>query len=272
MNTRPLLEAVDWEQLERAIFLSPHLDDAALSCAGAIAALRGRISRLTVTIGCGNPLPKSARSRQRKGYASPEGRRAEDVAALAALDCDYVHLGFADCIYRRSPTTGDLIYRASTLRQGRLALEDAAHVEELYLVLRRLCTGMGRVLIFSPMAIGRHVDHVACAQVALRMASPRVQVLFYEDLPYVVNGIRAGSDGPLAALERLGLAPVERLYAEVDVEEKARVVSLYTSQVPLLFAEGELHAALRARAVGDRPAELFWRARWDHGPALGGPA
>lgn len=270
MNTRPLLEAVDWEQFERAIFLSPHLDDAALSCAGALELLKSRVSRLTVTIACGNPVPKSARSRQRKGYASPDERRVEDVAALDALDCDYVHLGFADCIYRRSPTTGDLIYRTASHRQGQLALEDATHLEELYLVLRRLCTGMGKVVIFSPMAIGRHVDHVACAQVALRMASPRVQVLFYEDVPYVVNGMRAGNDGPLAALERLGLAPVERFYAEVDVEAKAEVVSLYTSQVPLLFAEGELHTALRQRTVEDRPAELFWRARWDRGGPPGG--
>jgi len=270
MNTRPLLDAVDWDQFERAIFLSPHLDDAALSCAGALAALKGRISRLTVTIACGNPVPKSARSRQRKGYAPPEDRRAEDVAALDALDCDYVHLGFADCIYRRSPTTGDLIYRTAFHSQGQLALEDASHLEELYLVLRRLCTGMGKVVIFSPMAIGRHIDHVACAQVALRMASPRVQILFYEDLPYVVNGIKAGSDGPLAALERLGLAPVERLFTPVDVEAKARVVSLYTSQIPLLFEEGQLHSALRQRTVDDRPAELFWRARWDHGGANGG--
>lgn len=271
MNTRPLLEAVDWEQFERAIFLSPHLDDAALSCAGALAALKGRISRLTVTIACGNPLPKSARSRQRKGYASPAERRAEDVAALHALDCDYVHLGFADCIYRRSPTTGDLIYRTAAHRTGHPVLEDSTHAEELYLVLRRLCTGMGRVLLLSPMAIGRHIDHVVCAQVALRLASARVQLLFYEDLPYVVNASKAGNDGPLAALERLGLAPLERFYAPVDVQEKIRVVCQYTSQVPLLFAEGELEQALRHRTVGDEPAELFWRARLDRDPAPGGP-
>lgn len=43
---------------------------------------------------------------------------------------------------------------------------------------------MGRVVIFSPMGIGFHVDHAICARVALRLADRRAPVLFYEDFPY----------------------------------------------------------------------------------------
>lgn len=271
MKTRRLLDAVDWGQFERAVFLSPHLDDAALSCAAAIAELQGRVSRLVVTVACGNPLPRGQRARQRKGFASPAERRKEDADAMTVLDADYLHLGFADCIYRRSPTTGDLIYKNSVGRFSSPSIEDGAYAEELFLVLRRLATGMGRVVIFSPMGIGRHVDHVLCAQVAMRLLSPRVTLLFYEDLPYVAESRRAGVDGPLAALERHGLAPVERLWVPVDVQAKVRACNCYTSQMPVLFPNADqLESALEHCTIEGEPAEVFWRARFDTGLDKGG--
>ena len=89
MKTAPLLEAYDWEQLERVIILSPHLDNAALSCGGLLAALPPPVPRTVVTLCCGNPVPRAPeavletqgkhaqRGRNRKGFATPEERRTE---------------------------------------------------------------------------------------------------------------------------------------------------------------------------------------------------
>ncbi len=53
MRTVPLLDRLDWKDFERVVILSPHLDDAALSCGGLLHALQGRVSTLVVSICCG---------------------------------------------------------------------------------------------------------------------------------------------------------------------------------------------------------------------------
>lgn len=266
MKTTSAFDAFDWRQFERVIVLAPHLDDAVLSAAGLLLALKGHVSRLVVTIACGNPVRRNngKRARPRKGFASPSERRKEDIRAMHDLDCDFVHLGFADCIYRRSPTTGDLIYNKAQTKFAVGSPEDRAHVEELFLVLRRLCRNMGRVLVVAPLGIGYHVDHLIAAQVALQIAGVS-QLLFYEDVPYVFNPqIGAGvADGPLAALERLGCMPVRRLAVRYDVETKCRLIRYYESQLPVLFSDpGRLEDELRQRSWEEGPAEFFWRAKW----------
>jgi LmbE family N-acetylglucosaminyl deacetylase len=270
MKPGPILDAFDWESYERVVILSPHIDDAVLSCGALIRSLKGRVSRLVVTICCGNPksgefdTQNPTRIRQRKGYVSPAIRRREDIEAMHHLDCDFVHLGFADAIYRRSPTTGKLIYRQSRQKWSRPNIGDAAHVEELYLVLRRLCHNMGSILLFSPMGIGYHVDHTICAMTALRLTNRRVPIVFYEDFPYVVDE-KVGSgddDDPERALARLSCAPLQRFYAPLDTEQQAETLSFYSSQIPSLFGNGNrMRKALAARTYDGTPAEFLWRPR-----------
>ncbi len=265
MKSTPLLEAYDWEEIERVVILSPHLDDAALSCGGLLSALADRASLLVVSIHCGNPpsTPVAA-GRPRKGFVHPEIRRQEDRRAMHAIEVDYVHLGFPDGVYRRSPTSGELLYRTPRERWVLPRVEDALHVEELYLVLQRLTDHMGRYLLVSPMGIGHHVDHMLTAQVALRLASKKRPLLFYEDFPYVVNPlVGAGvEDGPESALARLQLRAVERCVLPIKVEEKARLLRYYDTQIPLLFGTDQsMMTALGSRAEGGQPSEFYWRAR-----------
>lgn len=280
MKTIPFLDAVDLDEVERVVVLSPHLDDAALSCGGLLSALKGKVSRLVITLSCSNPTPrpgasgKPVRARNRAGYASPAERRREDIAAMHALDCDFVHLGFTDSIYRRSPTSGDLIYKTprEILARGLPHIEDSAHVEELYLVLRRLCLGMGRLLLLSPMGIGHHVDHSICAHVVARLTSERATVLFYEDFPYVIYGdgsydnpnprLRIAPDSPESALGRIHHTPSRRVAQHISVEDKARLLLHYQSQIEGLFGdEHEMRRMLAHRRWAGEPAELFWSAK-----------
>lgn len=288
MRTQPLLETLDLAEFERVVVLSPHLDDAALSCGGLLGLLEGQISRLVITLSCANPPPKlkpngtSARSRNRRGFASPAERRREDRAAMQSIRCDFVHLGFSDCIYRRSPTSGELIYKKprEILTSGRLCLEDGAHVEELYLVLRRLCLGMGRLLLLSPLGIGHHIDHVICANVAARLASERARVLFYEDFPYVLYGdssypaqvprMQGSPDSPESALARIHYTPSKRLSVKIPVEDKARLLLHYKSQIEVLFgSEREMRRMLEHRRFEGKPAEFFWFAQPRRTPVAG---
>jgi LmbE family N-acetylglucosaminyl deacetylase len=263
MKTSLCTEAFDWSFYERVIFLSPHLDDAVLSAAGLLSELRGRASRLVVTIACEHPTtPEGKAARVRRGHSRPSERRREDREAMRDLDCHYLHLGFADCVFRRSPITGELIYKTARNKFTIAGPDDRAYVEELFLVLRRICYPTRRSLVVAPLGIGFHVDHLICAQVALRIV-PVAHLLFYEDVPYVFDPEvgKGEADGPLSALERLGLVPFQRLAVPFDPAEKVRLVQRYTSQVPGLFPKEDVAGVLSQRTFAGKPSEFFWRAK-----------
>lgn len=268
MKPRPLLEQIDWGDFERVVILSPHLDDAALSCGGVLHCLQERVSTLVVSICCGTPrvlgADGSSKLPQRRGHASPRLRRREDIVAMHSVNADFVHLSFADGIYRRSPLTGKLIYRNARERWVSPRIEDMAHIEELYLVLRRLCLDLGSILLVSPIGIGHHVDHQITAQVAVRLAAAGASLLFYEDFPYVADARigRGDQDDPRAALARLQLTPAKHFVVPVDVEGKMALLRHYATQVPALFGDDD---GMRARIVGHQhgglPSEFYWRAQ-----------
>lgn len=268
MKTTPLETAYDWDDIERVVILSPHMDDAALSCGGLLNFLRDRqTSCLVISIYCGNPpavkhKDGSIRTRQRKGHVSPQLRRREDVAAMHAVDADFVHLGFPDGIYRRSPLTNQLIYRSAREKWVAPRIDDLAHMEELYLVLRRHCLDLGRILLVSPMGIGQHVDHTIVARIALRLAERGLSLMFYEDFPYVVNQkIGKGTeDDPKLALQRLGTDTGSRMVLRINAEAKADLISHYHSQIPALFGDekGVLEALHTCQYEGS-PSEFYWK-------------
>jgi len=268
VSARALLDGLDFDAFERVVILSPHLDDAALSCGGLLHALQG-VSTLVVTICSGNPPRVTGpdgvgKVPARRGHVSPRIRRSEDIAAMHAVGSEFVHLSFPDAIYRRSPQTGKLIYRSARERWLASRAADAAYVEELYLLLRRLCLDLGGILLISPMGIGDHVDHQITAGLAVRLAAAGASLLFYEDFPYVADprSGRGDGDGPQAALARLRLTPVERFTVPVQVESKMQLLRHYASQVPVLFGGDEgMRAAIAGHQHEGQPCEFYWRAR-----------
>lgn len=269
MKTLPLLTHHDWKSFERVVILSPHLDDAALSCGGLLHALRQQVSTLVMSVCCGTArVVKADGSRpvsSRKGHVSARTRRREDIAAMHSVDTHFVHLSFTDAIYRRSPLTGRLIYRNERERWVAPRIDDLAHIEELYLVLRRLCLDLGRILLVSPMGIGHHVDHHIAAQVALRMATTDAgaELLFYEDFPYVADPSvgRGDQDDPPKALSRLHLTPAQRFVVPVDVDAKMTLLQHYASQVqPLFGGDDGMRSRITNQLHDNQPSEFYWRA------------
>lgn len=269
MKTQNLLQRLDWDEFERVVILSPHLDDAALSCGALLHALRDRISTLVVSISSATSRrlvsDGSRKIERRHGHVSSRTRRLEDIAAMRSVNADFVHLSFADGIYRRSPLTGKLIYRQARERWIAPRVDDMAHIEELYLVLRRLCLDLGRILLISPMGIGHHVDHQIAAQVAVRLteASAGAELLFYEDFPYVADPRvgRGDQDDPLQALGRLQLTPVRRLALPVDVDAKMALLRHYASQVSALFGDDDgMHSRIAGHQYRGAATEFYWQA------------
>ncbi|MGH8542324.1 MAG: PIG-L deacetylase family protein [Gammaproteobacteria bacterium] len=159
--------------------LSPHLDDAVLSCAATLAWHRARGARVVVATLFSSSSPNSTGERQ-----------AEDLRALRLLGCEPLWIGFPDAIERAGamPFT-DLFFSPP-----------ADHVvHEAAEAIERVATSLRPDLLLVPLGVGTHQDHLAVYEASLLARLPQLAVSYYEERPYVlVDGqfeYRAGQLG-----------------------------------------------------------------------------
>jgi LmbE family N-acetylglucosaminyl deacetylase len=249
----------------RHIYLSPHLDDAVLSCGGSIyrQAQRGEsVAVLTVFSASpspGEPLSPFAQSLHDRWRAStpaahfddpPAARRAEDRRALAALgeNVAVIHHTLPDCIYRRDPATGAALYASESAIFGPVDPADPALA-----ALRRLPPLPPGAVLFAPLAVGGHVDHRLLRKVVLACDAPPGGIRFYEDYPYAAR--------PGAVEAALAGADWESVVVPLDeaaLSTKIASIAEYHSQISTFWPDLDaMAAAIRAytRAVG---GERFW--------------
>lgn len=256
------------------VVLSPHFDDAALSCGGAMhARSRAGASVLVVTVCAGGPadptrLSAYAASLHRRwaasagtGTLSPAAvlaaRRAEDERALARLGAAGVWLDVPDAVYRRDPDSGRWPYATDEALFGQLDPGDAPIVRRLGRTLGAI-PGIGAETdVLAPLAAGSHVDH--CLVRAAAAAWRGEGLWHYEDYPYAADPGSVTEAHGVGAPWRSRLVPL----SEADLEAKIEAVALYASQISTFWPdEAGMAAALRAFADavgGGEPAERQWR-------------
>jgi LmbE family N-acetylglucosaminyl deacetylase len=249
------------------IYLSPHLDDAALSCGGLISrqVLEGA-EVLVVTVFAGRP-PEGGISEYAAGLhdhwgdtSRPVDRRSdEDQRALRLLHASSLHLGYPDAIYRSSEES--FLYTSREELFGALHPVDRALAAQIAEDIAAISPSRWAV-IYSPLAVGNHVDHQLVRNAMLERQTPPGELVFYEDYPYV--------EQPGALTNALELLGARRWTSEVQqfdescLKRKIRAISAYQSQISTLF-DTEQALALRvreySRAVGPEPgfAERYWR-------------
>ena len=135
MPVNMLTEAI--EQGVPLVVLSPHLDDAVLSCGALMihAAKRTPVTVVTLFTEAGPPpYTLSARRYLRQvGAEDAESlyrqRRAEDRAALEPMGITWVHAGLTEALYRRRPGSGSRAWWVALGARARAYLPDlpAAH-------------------------------------------------------------------------------------------------------------------------------------------------
>ena len=193
------------------VILSPHLDDAVLSCwhllsgtdevrivnvfAGVPGGAAGWWDRLTGAT--------DARNRMRE-------RRHEDRAALAIVGRDATNLDFMDAQYR---SNGD---EPSTLEAV------LAHVEP-------------HDTVWVPAALRGHRDHALVRDAGLALRDRGHEVAFYADLPQV------GLAAPPAPLDLRALRPEPHRLDAGAFERKLMAVGCYATQVAALERMAPLH-------------------------------
>lgn len=249
------------------LYLSPHLDDVALSCGGRVwqQAQAGR-SVVIVTVTAGDPPPAALSAFAQQQHAqwglavdAVAARRAEDARACAILGAEYVHWDWPDCIYRTDPLTGAALYEGDEAIFGDVApVESERVVAEL---VRRL-GGYSAESITIPLTVGHHVDHLLVRAAAERLWSPD-RLTYYEDIPY------AHKPGAVAAVVadpawRSAVCPLDAdaLAAKLDA------VAAFASQLPTLFGD---ETAMR-RDVAQYVAATGGERVWWRAPVLTGRA
>jgi LmbE family N-acetylglucosaminyl deacetylase len=247
-----------------AIYLSPHLDDVVLSCGGQIAQ-QTRLGKrvLVVTVCAGDPPPRSLASvfvqelHARWGVYDPVAtRRAEDLASLAVLGAEALHLNVLDCIYRLGPQSGGPLYPDEEALFGAVAEQDKGLIEQIANQLRRLEPLWGAA-VYAPLSIGYHVDHQLARAAAERWGAPGGLLAYYEDYPYAEDPSEAGA-GLVDSL-----VPSLVWLDSLDMACKAAAVACHRSQLSTFFdGEAEMARRLAAfaslRAAGAGLAERVW--------------
>lgn len=256
------------------LFLSPHLDDAILSCGGTIHGLTSRGERVIVVTAMagepGEPLPATPvlQALRASWSAAPlRTRRAEDAQAARLLGAQVYHLGLTECAFRTALCgTGEWIalYPADDSPFAGVNPADEARVS---LFATRL-PFTDAATIYAPLGVDNHVDHLLVRDWALVLTGAAVApaLIFYEEYPRARS--RTAVARALAyyprALPALTLAPEVVPLSSDDLEAKLHALACYRSHLHVLWsdaAEMERLARAHMNLIGEgTPAERYWRA------------
>ncbi len=238
----------------RVLAVSPHLDDAAFSVGGILAALAELGHDVTVitclTASVPAPTGFALTCQTDKGLAPDVDymalRRDEDERAMRVLGVRHVHLPLPEAPHRGYDSPAALF--AGTRSDDDLDLQP-------------VLSGFEADLWLAPQGLGGHVDHLQVVRAVAALGRPTA---WWRDAPYV---LRAPDSSPSPDLPS-GLRPV-RLPG--DAARRADACAHYVTQLPFQFGrdsdltpEPAMRAALarldEPLLCGARAAELLLTA------------
>ena len=253
------------------LFLSPHFDDAVLSCGGTIHQLVAAGETVDVrTVMAGTPVrwPDSAFVQELhacwQGGTNPvQARIQEDEAALHRIGAGASRMvnGY-DCIYRMS-RTGEALYPDKASIFGEIHLKDtiAALLPTIVLPDHEIPRS-----IYAPLGAGHHVDHQIVRNwgIILKQYYPWVALKFYEEYPYTQEA--QAVDKALSILQQLQSMLRLKLevisLAETDIQGKLDAIACYKSQISSFWTDQQhMESATRQSllaAGGGIPGERYW--------------
>lgn len=242
----------------KTIYLSPHLDDAALSCGGRIV-LETAVSHpvLIVTLMAGQPTPdlplsefaQELHQRWKLVQDTMLVRRIEDAAACEVLGTDFEHWDFLDAIYRTDLATGEQCYPTwETIITTQHPADDAIIAQ----IAQQLAQLPPADEIVMPLTAGQHVDHRLVRQAAERVFKSDC-LRYYEDYPY------AAKAGAIEAVLTPNMQSTQIVLPETAVAAKVEAIWAYASQRSSFFtnkADAEAKVRAYAAQVG---GERYWQ-------------
>jgi LmbE family N-acetylglucosaminyl deacetylase len=195
----------------QALCLSPHFDDAVLSCGAQIWDRTQRGERVLIATVCAAaPPPPEGLSpyafslHERWQAQGNFDRAAEDRRAVTHLNATPWHMRYSDCIYRRAPS-GTSLYNSDEDIFGSIAPQEMPLIDEVARVFKQFEIELSpNALVMVPRAIGNHVDHQLTRAAAEKwlISHPRLRFQHYADYPYAdypyAESIPGGEELPIS--------------------------------------------------------------------------
>lgn len=248
MNAHRIILSKRINAASEIIFVSPHLDDAILSSGELISRLSKIIPVRVVTVFTNATSPPE--SDLALGYLKQCGykngsslfsvRRREDRRAFGKVGITPTHLGFVDSTWRRNTTNPILIsllyklnkslpYRyPETYFPKRLHILDYMTFLSIKNAMKKLTNGRSRYLVFCPLAVGSHVDHILVRNLCADLYGKNV--VYWVDYPYSKK-----SNASLKFISDNNLCRTEFERSKNDRLKKRLMIKTYKSQQNNIF-------------------------------------
>ncbi len=215
---------------KRILVLSPHLDDAVLSCADHILEWKKQgyeinIVTIFTSFKSSQVSPFAKHYLESSGFSDvisfEKARKKEDINAMTALGVEWKHLNFIDGAFRTVGTKQ--LYTQTKLFSGQLNPSDLLLIPKL----KKEFKNFEFEFVLITLGIGRHVDHVLTKLFADKYFI-NLRKWYYVDWPYAQKW-RNWSLPQI--IEFLSHKKSFRLMSRTKLD----LLRLYTSQFPLLF-------------------------------------
>jgi LmbE family N-acetylglucosaminyl deacetylase len=245
--------------MEEYIFLSPHLDDAVLSCGAIIHELvqqhHTNVEIWTIFSGDIPPHPLSSfaaglHQRWNTGMEAPRMRREEDELACGRLGVKSEYLMYPDCIYRLRQENGTpLIEKNEDLFSLRPS-DESALINELAGKLKKLVPPDANLVL--PLGIGNHIDHLVTRAAGEKLPN---KIYFFADFP-------DSGDHPEKIQQTL---PPSAHYHKFPVNNQALAawqyaVEAYTSQISTFWSSmSAMYHAIESYSLSEN-GNCLWQA------------
>jgi LmbE family N-acetylglucosaminyl deacetylase len=253
------------------LFLSPHFDDAVLSCGGTIHHLIAAgepVEVRTVFAGTPHQIPDTPfihelHLRWQEGAHPVQMRTQEDDEALRRIGAVASRMvTWPDCVYRIA-RNGLILYPDRDSIFGEIHPADFAGQFLPTIVFP--AHDLPRV-IYAPLGAGHHVDHQIVRNWAVNLKEyyPWVALKFYEEYPYSEDA--QAVDNALSFFQQvcpaLQLKQETMTLTEADIQAKLTSIACYRSQISSFWNDNaHMESATRQSllAVGQGiPAERYW--------------
>jgi len=225
------------------LFISPHLDDVALSCGGYIRKLTASGKRVIVlTVVTADPpenlpftwLIQRCHRNWNAGDKPFEPRCREDIAAMQSFGAENIHLGLLDAIYRQT-MDGAPRYTKDTVNVP-VHEEDWNDFEPL--VRQKLAEAIHSfnlhpAQIYCPLGVGQHVDHIIIRRAVEGLCDPSL-LRYYEEYPYAIRPKELEKWLRTEGRSDKWSPTVVKLTAN-EIEARISAISCYSSQITFLF-------------------------------------
>lgn len=227
---------------KKVYIISPHFDDAALSCYRLMSEIPDAKQIVVINIftkGSRKPYTFSAKKNlkdsggYRNAIALYKQRTQEDKRALSSMRVLSVNLGIPEALFRkkrRNSILGRLIpemnhyyptYRWHVVKK--VHPNDPA-ISQLKKKLRTFTKE--KALFIVPFGIGNHADHLIARTVCAQLCK---NIVYYADFPYsAISENRLNTD----VYQKIGLSP--------RIRTKNQLLKLYKSQYNSLFPKGKI--------------------------------